>query len=337
VQYGSTVFQKEPSFLGADFHKVKFIGCKFHSEVTFSMSRFREVYFSGVDFYGNANFDGARFQQAHFYNSLFHHEANFYQSVFEEAQFSAIEFKDESSFKFALFGKEDKILLDVKDLSKASFVNTDITGIRFGENVRWGTGENDFKIIDERQLEEELHGNSQTRQIVEGVKSKAETPNTIGNIITVYRNLRENYERSFRYEEADKFFIREMEVKRLYREKRKGTKRLIEKNGWFRRNFSLTGLYYWISEYGHNYNRPALLAIFFVSIPILYAVGQLYLRQGALTPEVVINATTTSLSNTFKIENQDVVGYFINIATVPILGALFIAALRRAFERRFRR
>ena len=64
---------------------------------------------------------------------MFRYEVNFYQSVFHEAQFSEIEFKGESSFKFAVFEKEDKILFDVTDLSKVSFANTDITGIRFGE------------------------------------------------------------------------------------------------------------------------------------------------------------------------------------------------------------
>jgi hypothetical protein len=126
----------------------------------------------------------------------------------------------------------------------------------------------------------------------------------LGGIITIYRNLRENYEYSLRYEEADKFFKREMEIKRLYREK------ILEKantytytiirNGRFRRNFSLTGLYYHISEYGQNYKRPALLAVFFVSLPILYALGQTILSNGNITPDTIANNATTSLSNTSK-------------------------------------
>jgi hypothetical protein len=36
--------------------------------------------------------------------------------------------------------------------------------------------------------------------------------------MAVYRNLRENYEFRLRYDEAGKFFIREMELKRKYRE-----------------------------------------------------------------------------------------------------------------------
>jgi hypothetical protein len=40
----------------------------------------------------------------------------------------------------------------------------------------------------------------------------------LGSIKAVYRSLRENYEYRMRYDEAGQFFIREMELKRKYRE-----------------------------------------------------------------------------------------------------------------------
>ena len=40
----------------------------------------------------------------------------------------------------------------------------------------------------------------------------------LGSIKAVYRNLRENYEYRMRWDEAGQFFIREMELKRKYRE-----------------------------------------------------------------------------------------------------------------------
>jgi hypothetical protein len=74
----------------------------------------------------------------------------------------------------------------------------------------------------------------------------------LGDIKAIYRNLRENYEYRLRYDEAGKFFIREMEIKRNHREVRVSPgKYAIKRNGWFRRNlFSLTGLYYHLSRYG---------------------------------------------------------------------------------------
>jgi uncharacterized protein YjbI with pentapeptide repeats len=41
--------------------------------------------------------------------------------------------------------------------------------------------------------------------------------NDIEDVLSIYRNLRENYEFQLRYDEAGKFFIREMELKRNYR------------------------------------------------------------------------------------------------------------------------
>ena len=36
------------------------------------------------------------------------------------------------------------------------------------------------------------------------------------NLLTIYRNLRDNYEYNMKYEEAGQFFIREMNLKRNY-------------------------------------------------------------------------------------------------------------------------
>jgi len=72
--------------------------------------------------------------------------------------------------------------------------------------------------------------------------------------MAVYRNLTENYEFRLRYNEAGKFFIKEMELKRRYREVlSEGASNIIVKpNCWFRRNLSLTGLYHHLSRYAEN-------------------------------------------------------------------------------------
>jgi hypothetical protein len=166
---------------------------------------------------------------------------------------------------------------------------------------------------------------------------KKEDVISVGGIRTIYRNLRENYEYSLRFEDADKFFEKEMEVKRNYSEKTIGKISRFKKNGRLKRHLSLTGLYYHLSEYGKNYKRPLVLAIIIISIPILYSLIQLSINDN-LKAEIIGNTTETNIRNIFHIdEKQDIVGYFIGIATIPILGALIIAALKRAFEKRFRR
>jgi hypothetical protein len=213
-------------------------------------------------------------------------------------------------------------------------MNTDITRIRFGKKVSWSKS-NRFKVVDEEKLEEKMNNRSRI-DTTEDLR--------LGGIITIYRNLRENYEYSLRYEEADQFYKREMEVKRLYREKilenkdKKGYTYIIIRNNRFRRNLSLTGLYYNISSYGTNIIKPALLAVLFVSLPILYEViRRVFFTKEGVTQGVIANTTTGALTNIFRIpEGQDVIGFFIGIATITILGTLFVAALKRKFEKKFR-
>jgi hypothetical protein len=156
-------------------------------------------------------------------------------------------------------------------------------------------------------------------------------------LITIYRNLRENYEYSLRYEEADEFFTREMELKRKYRERFSQNVYSVELNDNLRRNLSFTGLYYWISEYGQNYKRPILLAIGFIALPILYSLVLQFLSVGNLTFQDAGNITESNLRNMFQIsKDSNVIGYIIGVATLPIIGLLIVAALKRTFEKRFR-
>src|SRR4051812_28567610 len=104
-------------------------------------------------------------------------------------------------------------MFDVENLSNVSFMNTDITGVRFSEKARWGGGEEnakegEYKIIDERLLEEKIkEKNDDTTKDI-----------NLGSIKAVYRNLKENYEYRMRCDEAGQFFIREIELKRMHRE-----------------------------------------------------------------------------------------------------------------------
>jgi hypothetical protein len=103
----------------------------------------------------------------------------------------------------------------------------------------------------------------------------------LSRVLAIYRNLRENYEYRLRYDEAGKFFIREMELKRNYREvssvpylTRRLKRRLnnpfrkksdsntnltaskVIYNDLLRRNLSLTGLYHFFFMYGESLKRP---------------------------------------------------------------------------------
>jgi hypothetical protein len=110
-------------------------------------------------------------------------------------------------FKYTTFEQPNKITIDNidEDLSKFSFVGSDITRIRFGGNITWG-GKDGFRIIEEEWIDKTQKEKEDDRENV-----------SLALALTVYRNLRENYEFRLRYDEGGKFFTKEMELKRKYR------------------------------------------------------------------------------------------------------------------------
>jgi uncharacterized protein YjbI with pentapeptide repeats len=67
-------------------------------------------------------------------------------------------------------------------------------------------------------------------------------------VLAIYRNLRENYEYRLRYEEAAEFFVREMELKRKYKEKYTGDIYEVQGKHPLSKAFSLLGIYQWLSN-----------------------------------------------------------------------------------------
>jgi hypothetical protein len=66
-----------------------------------------------------------------------------------------------------------------------------------------------------------------------------------------------------------------MELKRLYREEKNisgdgGSNYNVVRNGWLRRNFSLTSVYYHLSRYGEDLLRPTLAGITIVFLSTLF-------------------------------------------------------------------
>ena len=196
------------------------------SDLSIISKEFSEpVYFSQANFQGEVNFHEAKFQR----------EADFINSEFYGKTYFSTHFNAETNFNYVLFEAKEKVIFDIENLSNVSFMNTDLTGVRFSDKARWGgeenTKEDRFKIVDERLLEKEIERKKRNkknikpaieneRAIQEDEKKDGDTTKefNLGSIKAVYRNLRENYEYRMRYDEAGQFFIREMELKRMYRE-----------------------------------------------------------------------------------------------------------------------
>jgi len=188
------------------FHKVIFKGVtnfnesKVENYANFKESQFNEVHFDNVKFLGEIDFCHTKFKgELSFIKSEFN-KVDFTYAKIKQAKFINTNFKGISKFNLVIFENPKEIIFDVKDLSKVSFMSTDITDIKFGENVRWG-GNDSFKLIDE-----EIFVQSPQKQNLE-------------SLLALYRNLRENYENRFRYEDAKKIFEREINLKKEYGDK----------------------------------------------------------------------------------------------------------------------
>jgi hypothetical protein len=173
---------------------------------------------------------------------------------------------------------------------------------------------------------------------------------SLDSVKAFYRSLKENYEYRHRYNEADKFFIREMELKRKYKQvvspKDDGFE--IKQNNWFRRNlFSFTGLYYHLSRYGQDYLRPALATL---SLSILSTLFWGIQRSPSTLHPTFTNTSLHYLTNSTHIEkalertlaslfqisyNQDfvIIDTFTRAVSLVFVGFLLMQALKRSFRR----
>jgi hypothetical protein len=318
------IFSELANFNQATFsNKAYFFQTRFTRLADFSAATFSNIAeFGGATFSNEANFNQAIFSnEATFNVATFSNEANFREAEFSnKADFTEATFSNEASFSgatfsndkpgtffnYIIFEKPSKVIFN-GDLSNISFAGSDITRIRFGDKIRWR--KDGYTIIEEEWLKE------QTKRKQNKDMEEIERP-SLELVSSVYRNLRENYEFRLRYDDAGKFFIKEMELKRKYREaltispiKRKLWLRLklklkgnnspipnienvLIQNGRLRRNFSLNGLYYHFSRYGESIWRPTVIGAITVGLSTL-----LWLTQSDPTLQLSFLQNNPSSSN----------------------------------------
>jgi uncharacterized protein YjbI with pentapeptide repeats len=331
ADFSRAKFQAEANFSEANFkERAYFYEANFQGEANFEWIKFEgEAFFRAANFQGEANFEwtkfeggpadfsGAKFQgEAFFRAANFQGKADFSNSEFYRKTYFSGHFNGKTIFHYVLFEGKEKVIFDIENLSNVSFMNTDITGVRFSDKARWwsgGTGkktkEDRFKIVDEKLLEEEIK-----EKDTDTIKDF-----NLGSVKAVYRNLRENYEYRMRYDEAGQFFIREMELKRKYREvpsSKEGEENRVEikQNNWFVRNlFSLTGWYYHLSRYGESLWRPTLAGLVIVFLSTLFWLTQNNpLLQPTLNATIVtndanLNYTTSTINTNGSLNNNQIV------------------------------
>jgi uncharacterized protein YjbI with pentapeptide repeats len=375
ADFGEATFSGEANFFSAEFSEANFFSAEFSGEAKFSYAEFSgEAFFDYAEFSGEAKFRNAKFAKfsgkgdfvgatfsgkADFEKANFSGRVNFHGSKFlGEAYFLGSQFGEETLFRYTLFEQPNKVTFDDSNLSKVSFADSDITRIRFADKIRWG-GKDEFTIIEEEWLKEKAKG----KDIRANEYARLAYNVSLELVLSVYRNLRENYEFRLRYDDAGKFFIKEMELKRKYRQIESGNGLEIKENGWFRRHFSLTGLYYHLSRYGESISRPAIVGAITVLLSTLFWVTQSNpTLEPHFPPTLGTNSTSTfvefrefgnstqwlkgferSLAGFLPFlsaggETQvGIIDYIIKIFGGGLTFVLLAIALRRKFERKYTR
>ena len=167
---------------------------EFLGEVELSQNMFKLVDFRRCKFQEVIDFSKTCFDEVDFTYALFANAAYFIETKFPGKAF----------FNYVRFEKPTEVIIQRTNLSNVSFGNTDLTRINFGDGIVFG---DNFILFDERRLiNKEFEEENERSKI------------NLGTVLATYRNLRENYEFRLKYDEAGKFFIREMELKRKYKE-----------------------------------------------------------------------------------------------------------------------
>ena len=125
---------------------VYFSRSQFFGKANFSGANFQgETSFNNTNFQGEADFSGANFKGGvHFYETNFKTgEAEFHGCGFYDRTYFSGQFNSKMKFEYILFEGKEKVIIDTVNLSNVSFVNTDLTGVRFSDKARWGNVEYD--------------------------------------------------------------------------------------------------------------------------------------------------------------------------------------------------
>jgi hypothetical protein len=327
------------SFEQTEFHskegEIRFEYCELYAKDEISFDEQTKIVCD------NITFNNTKFSNIHFKN-IFLCRVYFEKSQFlNEASFSANTFQYEAYFDTVLFDKANKIYFLGDDLSNISFLKSDVTRIQFTDNAEFSKCKNKYKTFDEKRLEYNFI------DYWDETLNQNLTEVNLGNLLTLYRDLRENYEYHMRYEGAGEFFIREMELKRNYRLK---DNKIKKRNIW-ERNLSLTALYRSLGKYGESFARPSLLIFSVFIIAFIFWLSQS--NPTTTEPSLLASEGFTKLYNgthfiksiersfldvtpliNFGVD-RSLPDYIFKTIAVLGFGLLFIS-LRRKFERRFR-
>ena len=317
-------FDADADFFGMKAEKMSFAKAEFSAPALLSACSVSECYFSYAEFsevlirkseFGKADFDGARFRRYCDLTESSFGNATFRGARFTAAAISGVKFLEKADFGLAAFESPEDVRFN-SDLTRVSFLEADLSRVKFGGATEWNYGSN-LIPYDVREFEKEPKGKH------------------LADVLSVLRELRDNYEYYLEYEGAGKLFVQEMEMKRRYKDMRDNVE--IRPRCW--QLLSLTGFYSHLCRYGESFGRPALWAsLLFGGFVAFFWWDSGYAGKGTCPladSDKMSYALTRTLAGVLHWGCQELPDYVLRALSIPILGTMFVV-LRRRFERRFR-
>ncbi len=274
VDFERATFRQFADFESATFiQTVSFGIATFTQRAYFSSATFtQDAFFTGVTFTEDATFSGATFaQDATFTEATFAQDAYFIRTLFKRSvQFTAATFKRRGTLEDCKF--TDRSSFDSTDVSRITFRRCELSGAVFAnshnlheatfDRCTWG------KLSHPVVWEE-----TQARAApTPGVTAEKGPRDWFGEAEVVYREVRWSLESRKNFQKADKFAVREMEMRRLAYLGTPDSPWYQRFWGEIRANFlSVPGAYHLFGNYGQSISRPTvgMLILVFVLGPVL--------------------------------------------------------------------
>ncbi len=305
-----------------DFSNSKFLGNANFSNIQFK----KDVYFTSSIFYEWVDFNLSTFEKTAYLNSInFHNNVFFEKTKFKEVwnfcysdfSLSKIVIFEECEFalNFENIERHQKHFQNVNFPDTTKIINCDLTNVSFLKSritdVHFETCKFPKKIQDEIDLE---------KKISENKTVKAEDYENVENI---YRQLKYNFDEKKSFQQADEFYVREMEMKH---------ERFNLNKGYNWVNWIISWLYRDISVYNSSPMRALLwLSFLILFFALIYHCG----TYGSIAFEYSFTNAIPFVPTPENMKLKDGLqwfGYFQKIISAGII-LLFGLSLRRKFKR----
>ncbi len=314
---GRTVFNLYTFSKSADFKKAIFSPDMLEKCLDpGNLISFRRVTFSEPE---NVVFDGCDMRRVSFIHT------NIERVKFRNVEWGDFRIYDDRLFALKLSEKERKKFIEEGAKKLRKVLNDEPDSkikklvLKIVEKIRSSEG----KV----ELNSELIGKPREEKLEE-IREYVEKDEdlTEDNILSVYRDLRENYDYHLKYEVSGRFFVNEMELKK--RSAGRVEKIVLE-------------FYKWLCHYGESYECAlfwmGLTILIFFALRVVSNLDLFFTEQDPFLIFIaLIEYFLISIATFFQLNpDSSLLTVAERLISIPILGSLYIS-LRRKLERRVR-